>query len=211
MAVGKNTNALYFSVRNGKVTRYSKTQEDGTTVIPTKDGSPRFYFVYDFIEGTINGFKTREDEIMGQKKLFLQISMSDGDENYFVEIDVDSNYFQSFALTILNANPDQPLRLAPFMKEEDGKKKTGMFVVQNGAPLKFKYTKANPGNLPDIEVTKNKQGKVVDIDRDARNKFLFEELNKWVDAAIFSGRTAATPVHSEPMQEETDDLDDLPF
>jgi hypothetical protein len=220
MAFGKNTNSLYFSVRNGKVTRYSKTQQEGTTVVPTKDGQPRHYFIYDFIEGLITGFRTKEDEIMGQRKLFFQIQMTDDGENYTVELDSDSNYFQSFAMTILNADINQPVRIAPFMKEEDGKKKSGLFVIQNGKPLKYKFTKDNPGDLPSIEVTKNKQGKVVDVDREERNKFLFAELNNWLSAGITVNRSNnLTPVSSEAVKSESDTLeifitdedDDLPF
>jgi hypothetical protein len=211
MAFGTNLNSLYFSVRNGKVTRYSKTQQEGTTMVPTKDGQARYYFIYDFIEGLVLGFRTKEDEIMGQKKTFFQIQMTDEGENYTVELDVDSNYFQSFALTVLNADVNQPLRLAPYMREEDGKKKTGLFVIQNGKPLKYKYTKDNPGNLPGIEVTKNKQGKVVDVDRDERNKFLFEELNKWLSAGITVNRTSFDKVAEPEVTEEEDFDDGLPF
>lgn len=209
MAFGKNTNSLYFSVRNGKVMRYSKTQEEGTTVIPTKDGQKRFYYVYDFIEGLITGFKTKEGEIMGKSKLFFQISMTDNGENYNVEIDVDSNYFRAFAMTVLSADPNHPVKIAPFQREEAGIKKTGLFVVQNGKPCKYKYTKENPGDLPDIEVTKNKKGEVVDVDNEKRNAFLFEELNKWLTEAIgMSSSYTPTPKESEDTFE---DMDDLPF
>lgn len=211
MAFGTRTNSLYFSVRNGKVMRYSKTQQEGTTNLPTKDGQARYYFVYDFIEGLITGFRTKEDEIMGQKKLFFHVQMSDNGENYTVEIDTDSNYFQSFAMTVLNADINQPVKLSPFMKIEDDKKKSGMFVLQFDKPLKYKYTKDNPGELPGIEITKNKQGKVVDVDREERNKFLFEELNKWLSAGITVNRTPFDKV-AQPEATVLDDEDlDLPF
>jgi hypothetical protein len=209
MAFGNNTSSLYFSVRNGKVMRYSKTQEQGTTVIPTKDGQNRYYFVYDFIEGLITGFKTKEGEIMGKPKLFFQISMTDNGENYNVEIDVDSNYFRAFAMTVLNADPNNSLKIAPFLREEAGVKKTGLFVVQHGKPCKYKYTKENPGDLPEIEVTKNKKGEIVDVDSEKRNAFLFEELNKWLSQAIgMSSTYTPTPKASEDTFE---DMDDLPF
>ena len=148
---------------------------------------------------------------MGQKKLFFHVQMSDNGENYTVEIDADSNYFQSFAMTVLNADINQPVKLSPFMKIEDDKKKSGLFVLQFDKPLKYKYTKDNPGDLPGIEITKNKQGKVVDVDREERNKFLFEELNKWLSAGITVNRTPFDKV-AEPEATVLDDLDDdLPF
>ena len=65
--------------------------------------------------------------------------------------------------------------------------------------------------MPGIEITKNKQGKVVDVDREERNKFLFEELNKWLSAGITVNRTPFDKV-AEPEATVLDDLDDdLPF
>jgi len=96
----------------------------------------------------------------------------------------------------------------------------GLFVIQNGKPLKYKFTKDNPGDLPSIEVTKNKQGKVVDVDREERNKFLFAELNNWLSVGITVNRSNnLTPVSSEAVKSESDTLeifitdedDDLPF
>jgi hypothetical protein len=209
MAFGKNTNSLYFSVRNGKVMRYSKTQQEGTTNLPNKDGQARYYFVYDFIEGLITGFRTKEDEIMGQKKLFFHVQISDNGENYTVEIDVDSNYFQSFAMAVLNADVNQTIKLSPFMKEEDGKKKSGMFVLQFDKPVKYKYTKDNPGDIPGIEITKNKAGKVIDIDRQERNNFLFRELNQWLSSGITVNRTEVVAPSLTILDELEDDM--LPF
>ena len=212
MAVGTNQSALYYSIRNGKVTRYSKTQVDGTTVVPAKDGSPRFYFIYDFIEGEIESFRTREEEIAGIKKLFFQITMVDDGEKYIVDLDTDSNYFRAFAMTILSGDPDANTRLVPFMREEEGKKKTGLYVIQHGKPLKYKYTKESPGDMPNIEITKNKRGDIVDIDSEERNKFLFKELNSWIASGVAKGQTKL-PAQVEDTFSTTEDFDDgeLPF
>jgi hypothetical protein len=64
--------------------------------------------------------------------------------------------------------------------------------------------------MPDIEVTKNKKGEIVDVDSEKRNHFLFSELNTWLSEAIgMSSKTFKAPVVSES---EFDDMDsDLPF
>lgn len=210
MALGNKENAVYLSIRNGKVSRYSKTKEEGTTTVKTQAGEERHYFFYDYVDGLITGLKTKQTEFAGQKKTYLVVSLNDEGENYQMEIDLESNYFQSFANAVLNADVNAPIKIIPTMKEVDGKKNTGMIIMQNNQAMKWKFTKENPGGMPDIVVTRNKKNEVVDVDRDDRNNFLFAELDKWLDGAVSASKT---PLPVAEVFEETNDLDvnDLPF
>jgi hypothetical protein len=210
MALGNKENAVYLSIRNGKVSRYSKTKEEGTTTVKTQAGEERYYFFYDYVDGLITGLKTKQTEFAGQNKTYLVVSLNDEGETYQMEIDLVSNYFQSFANAVLNADVNAPIKIIPTMKEVDGKKNTGMIIMQNGQAMKWKFTKENPGGMPDIVVTRNKKNEVVDVDRDDRNNFLFAELDKWLSGAV-SASKAPLPVTA--VFEEANDLDinDLPF
>lgn len=210
MALGNKENAVYLSIRNGKVSRYSKTKEEGTTTVKTQAGEERHYFFYDYVDGLITGLKTKQTEFAGQKKTYLVVSLNDEGENYQMEIDLESNYFQSFANAVLNADVNAPIKIIPTMKEVDGKKNTGMIIMQNNQAMKWKFTKENPGGMPDIVVTRNKKNEVVDVDRDDRNNFLFAELDKWLDGAVSASKT---PLPAAEVFEEANDLDvnDLPF
>lgn len=210
MALGNKENAVYLSIRNGKVSRYSKTKEEGTTTVKTQAGEERYYFFYDYVDGLITGLKTKQTEFAGQKKTYLVVSLNDEGENYQMEIDLESNYFQSFANAVLNADVNAPIKIIPTMKEVDGKKNTGMIIMQNGQAMKWKFTKENPGGMPDIVVTRNKKNEVVDVDRDDRNNFLFAELDKWLSGAVSASKA---PLPVADVFEEANDLDvnDLPF
>jgi len=210
MALGNKENAVYLSIRNGKVSRYSKTKEEGTTTVKTQAGEERYYFFYDYVDGLITGLKTKQTEFAGQNKTYLVVSLNDEGENYQMEIDLESNYFQSFANAVLNADVNAPIKIIPTMKEVDGKKNTGMIIMQNGQAMKWKFTKENPGEMPDIVVTRNKKNEVVDVDRDDRNNFLFAELDKWLGGAVSASKT---PLPVADVFEEANDLDinDLPF
>jgi hypothetical protein len=210
MALGNKENAVYLSIRNGKVSRYSKTKEEGTTTVKTQAGEERYYYLYDYVDGLITGLKTKQTEFAGQNKTYLVVSLNDEGETYQMEIDLVSNYFQSFANAVLNADVNAPIKIIPTMKEVDGKKNTGMIIMQNGQAMKWKFTKENPGGMPDIVVTRNKKNEVVDVDRDDRNNFLFAELDKWVGGAVSASKT---PLPASPVLEEANDLDinDLPF
>jgi len=178
MALGIKTNATYLNVRNGKLYRYSKTKEEGTTTILNKKGEEKYYFIYDYIEGYITKMSTRTENLLGIDKLFLSVQFVDGTETYYINMDVDSKYFEAFCCIIPNANLARPLRMVPNQKEVDGKMKSSLFLVQDSQMVKWFYTKDNPQGRPEVDVTLNKKGEVVDYDREARNKFYFNMLQE---------------------------------
>lgn len=227
MALGNNTSAIYVDLRNGKVMRYSKTNEPGTFPVVTSKGDTRYYYIYDYIEGTVTNFSTRQEEIAGKTKLKFQIHLTDAGETYIVKMDVDSAYFRMFCSVLPNINWNYPVRLIPRMKEENQVKKSSLIIVNNGNPVKFAFTKDNPNGKPEVTFTKNKKGEIVDIDREEELKFFFDLITKaksqLVHPAVaqeapaqnFNARPSVSepqtmsPFDSEanPFEEE----DDLPF
>lgn len=220
MGLGIKTNATYLNVRNGKLYRYSKTNEEGTTTILTKKGEPRYYFVYDFIEGYITKLSTRTEVIVGEEKLFLSVQMSDDSDVYYVNMDVNSRYFDAFCSIVPNVDLSRPVKLIPTQKEVDGKMKSGLMIIQNGQVVKWFYTNANPNGRPEIEVTKNKKGEVVDYDAEARNQFYFDLLGKLNEKMLPAGLVPPVKEVGTKFEEEVgqadfssgdDDDDMLPF
>lgn len=214
MALGIKTNATYLNVRNGKLYRYSKTKEEGTTTILNKKGEEKYYYIYDYIEGYITKMSTRTENLLGIDKLFLSIQFVDGTETYYINVDVDSKYFEAFCSIIPNANLSRPLRMVPTQKEVDGKMKSGLFLIQDSQMVKWFYTNDNPQGRPDVDVTLNKKGEVVDYDREARNKFYFnmlQELNGKLLNPTMLPEVNQTPQAKAVVVEEEDEFNDLPF
>jgi hypothetical protein len=214
MALGIKTNATYLNVRNGKLYRYSKTKEEGTTTILNKKGEEKYYYIYDYIEGYITKMSTRTENLLGIDKLFLSIQFVDGTETYYINVDVDSKYFEAFCSIIPNANLSRPLRMVPTQKEVDGKMKSGLFLIQDSQMIKWFYTNDNPQGRPDVDVTLNKKGEVVDYDREARNKFYFnmlQELNGKLLNPTMLPEVNQTPQAKAVVVEEEDEFNDLPF
>lgn len=214
MALGIKTNATYLNVRNGKLYRYSKTKEEGTTTILNKKGEEKYYYIYDYIEGYITKMSTRTENLLGIDKLFLSIQFVDGTETYYINVDVDSKYFEAFCSIIPNANLSRPLRMVPTQKEVEGKMKSGLFLIQDSQMVKWFYTNDNPQGRPDVDVTHNKKGEVVDYDREARNKFYFDmlqELNgKLLNPTMLPDVNQTTHTKAVLVEEE-DEFNDLPF
>ncbi len=228
MGLGNNSSAVYVDLRNGKVMRYSKSNEPGTMPVVSAKGETRYYYIYDYIEGHVTNFSTREEEIAGKSRLKFQIHMNDNGETYIVKMDVDSSYFRMFCSVLPNIDWSYPVRLIPRMKEENGVKKTSMIVVNNGDPVKFAFTKDNPNGKPEVTFTKNKKGEIVDIDREEELKFFFDLITKakanLVHPAVaqsappqtFGSTTerasAPTPIQeSETFESPFMEDDDLPF
>jgi hypothetical protein len=214
MALGIKTNATYLNVRNGKLYRYSKTKEEGTTTILNKKGEEKYYYIYDYIEGYITKMSTRTENLMGIDKLFLSIQFVDGTETYYINMDVDSKYFENFCSIIPNANLSRPLRMVPTQKEVDGKMKSGLLLIQDSQVLKWFYTNDNPQGRPEVDVTLNKKGEVVDYDREARNKFYFDLLQKLNSSLLNPTMLPEVSQVSQTKQaviEEEDEFSDLPF
>ena len=217
MALGIKTNATYLNVRNGKLYRYSKTKEEGTTTILNKKGEEKYYFIYDYIEGYITKMSTRTENLLGIEKLFLSVQFVDGTETYYINMDVDSKYFEAFCCIIPNVNLARPLRMVPNQKEVDGKMKSSLFLVQDSQMVKWFYTKENPQGRPEVDVTLNKKGEVVDYDREARNKFYFnmlQELNsQLLNPSMLPevSQVTSTKKETAPVVEFDEEDDDLPF
>jgi hypothetical protein len=216
MGLGNNSSAIYVDLRNGKVMRYSKTNEPGTMPVVSTKGDTRYYYIYDFIEGHVTNFSTREEEIAGKSRLKFQIHMNDNGESYTVKMDVDSAYFRMFCSVIPNIDWSYPVRLIPRMKEENGVKKTSMIVINNGDPVKFAFTKDNPNGKPEVTFTKNKKGEIVDIDREEELKFFFDLVAK--AKANLVHPAVAQPAPSEgftrkqnPVSESSFATDESPF
>jgi len=216
MGLGNNSSAIYVDLRNGKVMRYSKTNEPGTMPVVSTKGDTRYYYIYDFIEGHVTNFSTREEEIAGKTRLKFQIHMDDKGESYLVKMDVDSSYFRMFCSVLPNINWSYPVRLIPRMKEENQVKKSSMIVVNNGNPVKFAFTKDNPNGKPEVTFTKNKKGEIVDIDREEELKFFFDLIAKAKANLVHPAVAASAPSEgftrkAEPASESSFAADHTPF
>ena len=198
MGLGNNSSAIYVDLRNGKVMRYSKTNEPGTMPIVNTKGEARYYYIYDFIEGHVTNFSTREEEIAGKLKLKFQIHLTDGGESYIVKMDVDSSYFRMFCCVIPNIDWNYPVRLIPRMKEENGVKKSSLIIVNKETPMKFAFTKDNPNGKPEVTFTKNKKGDIVDIDREEEQKFFFDLIAKAKSQLVHPAVAQSNPATPAP-------------
>ena len=94
------------------------------------DGSSgvKYELQYKNLEGYITGIDFRESDFGDQ----CTIKMSADGENAQLQIGLDSRYFATFAERFSNINLSLPVTLNAYDFEQDGKKRSGMSVVQDG-------------------------------------------------------------------------------
>lgn len=71
-------------------------------------------------------------------------------------MDFDSGYAFGFLSTVPNIALEDAFLMSPSYKEEDGKKRSRMFIQQNGSWLKQYFTRDTPNGLPELKKIKVK-------------------------------------------------------
>lgn len=145
----KTTPLVYLTIREGKIAK-----KVGET-----------YHLFDSVEGYIRGISTRdhkygtdlcitlEDDQMYQ----LQIKMKGEDSGK------QTSYFIAFAHCCPAIDPTQRVEFIPSLKIVDDKKRSALFLKQNGEVLKWAY-KVGQDGVPAPEELKNKKGEVISTD-----------------------------------------------
>ncbi len=153
MSVGKLGARAYYSVINGKVCRAFKEPTQFSVKRLNKNGKEVHEEFYDYISGVITGIKTKDSDF-GR---FWIITLKDGLDEFVLQLSYSSGYSNAFLKSLPNIDVKQKVQFIPKMTvEEGGKKKSTMFIMQGGKPIKWFYTRENPNGLPEL---KGKPGK----------------------------------------------------
>lgn len=119
--------------------------------------------LFDSVSGVIKEIEFKDDEYQGTKFRKLLLTIEDAGEKYLVQVRTDSGYYRGLTNSIANADISQEVKLIASSKLGDnGKPQTTIFVNQNGKALKWKWSKDNPGELPELEKIKVKGQMVYD-------------------------------------------------
>ncbi len=210
MGLENNSNAIYLTISNGKICRQVAAKTETSKERTNKNGKLVHEEFYDKISGSLTDIKVREVEIAGQQSKFWELKIEDEGKLYQLQFNYSSGYASCFLKSIPNADLSQRISFIPKMTEENGKKKTTLFVNQGGNALKHFYTKDNPNGLPQMVLTKLK-GKDVWDDYD-----MMQFLEKMINEKIKPQLKGATQTQAEPAMANAEvDLDDdgkpMPF
>lgn len=155
------SNAIYLSITDGKISRRVKEATDTSVSRLTKEGKLVHEELFQAWKGKITAISTKENDY-GKQWL---VTLSDEDGDAILQMPYSSGYSAAFLKTLPNVDLSKDVVLVPKLTKEGDKKKTTLFVNQNGAALKWAYTKDNPQGLPELAQIKVK-GKITWDDSD---------------------------------------------
>lgn len=162
MAVGNNSNAIYYSIYDGKICRQFREPTPNSRSRTNKNGKLVHEEFYDFIDGVITSITTKD----GDYGRFWIITLEDGGQTQTLQVQCSSGFANGFLKALPNVDLKSKVKLIPSTKTEGDKKKSTMFINQHGQSIKWFFTKDQPNGLPELTQKKVK-GKMVWDDSEA--------------------------------------------
>jgi len=183
MGLGNNSSSIYLQIMNGKIVRQFKTPTADSVQRTNKNGKVVHEESYGYVEGHITDISTKEND-MGK---FWVITLNDAGTEYKLEFNYSGGVASAFLRTLPHVNFAEPVRISPKMTVDGDKKKTTVFVNQNGVALKWYWTKDNPGELPPLKKIKVKGKETYDDSEQ------MEYLEKYTAELLHAADTSDIP------------------
>lgn len=185
-AIKSNSALIYLSISDGKICRRVQSPTDSSIQRTTKDGRIVNEEFYNGWMGKITNIQTRESEY-GKE---WQVTIDDGHTPAQLQFKYSSGYAASFLKALPNVNLNAPVTFSPKITIDGEKKRTTLFLNQDGKAVKWAYTKDNPNGCPGLKQIKVK-GQTTWDDSD-----MMEFLENMVNTDIlpqFNGSTDEMP------------------
>ena len=147
MGLKQNDGGNYITIYNGKFTQRVPDDTEGAVSRVNKLGKLVYEKYYDSFVGKLVSIKTQDGDY-GKSWLF---SFKDGKDLYHLQLSYSNSYATAFLKMLPNIDLTKEMKVSPQVKEVDGKKKSSLFVNQNGVSIKHGYTKDNPNGIPQME------------------------------------------------------------
>ena len=148
----QSESVIFLQISNGKIVRQVKTKTDNSVSRVNKLGREVHELFYDSITGVITDVETRESEY---GKSWVVSIKSEG-KLYKLEFNYSSGYATTFLKALPNVSFGDIATLSPKLIIDGDKKKSVLFINQDGKGLKHFFTKDNPNGLPELKKIKIK-------------------------------------------------------
>ena len=143
---------------------------------------------YESFTGKLVDIKT-QDGTYGKSWNFM---FKDKEDIYTLQLSYSNSFATNFLKILPNIDLTKEMKVSPSLKEVDGKNKSSLFINQDGHPLKHRFTRDNPGDMPDMEKVTIK-GELV-WDDTKRLEFLQNMVNTTILPQLVGATTPVAPV-----------------
>lgn len=150
--LNKGSKGIYLSIQSGKIAHRQSEATATSKARTLESGKVIHEELYDSLEGRITNVTFKDGDYGTQ----LIITIENDGEVANLQMPLSSNPASGFLKCLPNLNPTAPVKFSPKMEEKDGKRKTTLFVNQDGKAVKWYWTKDNQGKLPPLAKVKIK-------------------------------------------------------
>lgn len=148
MALENREGGKYITIMGGKFCIRVAEGTPGAVTRVNKMSKTVHELFYDSFTGKLLNIRKRDSEYGPQ----LEFDFRDQEDVYTLQLSASSSNATNLLKILPNADLTQEMKIQPSLKvEADGKKKSSLFVSQNGVTLKHAYTKDNPNGMPPME------------------------------------------------------------
>lgn len=222
MGFNNSNQATFVNVINGKFAIKCDQEVDGATPRTKKDGTVVYERTYSDFTGRITdvGFRVSD---YGED---FSITLQDEGDKYILNMPISSGTAKSAMMALPNINFNHEVKLIVWSKVIDEKRKTRIYIHQDGETIEWFWSKDNPKELPEMKQIKVKGQ--LQWDDSEQIDFLREYITSNIKPKIgksyseLSEKTAALPKEEpKPKRGEKADAeaenwnpnekDDLPF
>lgn len=144
----RSDSGQFITILNGKFCQRVPQHTDGAVARINKLGKTVYEKFYDSFTAKLIGIRTQESAQYGKSWLF---DFQDGGQVYHLQLSYSNSFATAFLKMLPNVDLAQEMKVAPSVKEVEGKMKSSLFISQNGTPVKHAFTKDAPNGMPDME------------------------------------------------------------
>ena len=197
--------AIYYSISEGRICRQFQQATDKTVSRVNKNGKTVHEQFYKALKGRIVGIDTKESEY---GKFWIITLQDDSGVREVLQFQYSSGYANGFLRALPNVDLSDEVVIAPNMQVEGEKKKTTIFLMQNGKAVKWFYTKEAPNGIPALKKIKVK-GKDTWDDSDIM-EFLENMVNTQIKPKLGKVAAKQQPEYAESLPADFDG-EETPF
>lgn len=170
-------NGIWLKIKHGHICQESKVEKDGYRKVEgfLQDGTPwkKWIRPYKAVSGYIDKIEPYDREHNGRKFRGWDIVINDGDSEFHLDIPFESRVNSRWMKVAEMIDYSKPVRFSAW--HDNKSDSTAFNVQQDGVSVPQKYTRENPGDMP--EPIQRSSGK---WDYGAQEDFLVERMKKFV-------------------------------
>lgn len=148
MGLANREGGKYITIMGGKFVVRVAEGTPGAVARVNKMNKTVHELSYDSFTGKLINIRKRDSAYGPQ----FEFDFRDGGDIYTLQLSASSSPATNLLKILPNADLTKEMKVQPAEKiGEDGKKKSSLFVSQDGITLKHAYTKDNPNGMPPME------------------------------------------------------------